>query len=51
MTSTPENWGSARTLMPISNHMVTANIVVRGIANIRPIHVKKRVVTETRIKF
>jgi len=43
---TPENCASVRTLMSISNHMVTDNIITTAIANNRSTHVKKLVVTE-----
>jgi hypothetical protein len=51
VTSTPENWVSAFSLIPISNHMVTAKIITRGIAKTSPTHVKKLVVIDERIKF
>ena len=51
MTSTPENCASVHKLMPISNHMVTANIITRAIANTTSTHVKKLVLTKQGIKF
>ena len=51
VTSTSENCASVRSLMPIFNHMVTANIITRAIANTRSTHVKKIFVTEQRIMF